>query len=233
MRPARGRATSQDVSKAADDIAGATAASDALRDWEAMRQSADIQFAPLPETPPQPTPGWLKALGEVLQAIFEPVARFLGLSWPVLQWVLGGLALLLIGWLAWRILRPLLDRRRQREGAPEPEWTPDRQAATALLDDADRLAAQGRYGEATHLLLQRSVEHIAEARPGWLEPASTAREIARLPMLPRAAAQAFGEIAGRVERSLFALRDLDAADWQAARAAYADFALADLKRTER
>jgi len=33
-------------------------------------------------------------------------------------------------------------------------------------------------------------------------------------------------IAERVERSLFALRRLGADDWQAARAAYADFALA-------
>jgi hypothetical protein len=221
------------VSRAADDIAGATAASDAARDWQAVRQTGDIQFAPLAETPPKPPPGWMKALGEFLQSVFEPVARFLGLSWPVLQWILAGLAVLLIAWLAWRILSPILKRTRPTPDAPEAEWTPDRQAATALLDDADRLAAAGRYGEAAHLLLQRSVEHIAAARPDWLEPASTAREIARLPMLPRAAARAFGEIAGRVERSLFALRDLDAADWQAARTAYADFALADLKGTAR
>lgn len=221
------------MSKAADDIAGATAASDALRDWQAVRDTGDIQFVPLAETPPKPPPGWMQALGEFLQAVFEPVARFLGVTWPVLQWILAGLAVLLVGWLAWRILQPLLNRKRRRDDAPEAEWTPDRQAATALLDDADRLAAEGRFGEAVHLLLQRSVEHIATARPGWLEPASTAREIARLPLLPRAAARAFGEIAGRVERSLFALRELDAADWQAARAAYADFALADLKGTAR
>ncbi|MEY4721258.1 MAG: hypothetical protein RIQ46_983 [Pseudomonadota bacterium] len=233
MRAARGRATSHAVSKGADDIAGATAAADAARDWAAVRKSADIQFAPLAESPPRPPPGWLKALGEFLQAVLEPVGRLLGLSWPVLQWILAGLAIVLVAWLGWRVLRPLLARQRRGEQAPEPEWTPDRQAAKALLDDADRLAAQGRYGEATHLLLQRSVDHIAEARPGWLEPASTAREIARLPMLPRAAAHAFAEIAGRVERSLFALRDLDAADWQAARAAYADFALADLKGAAR
>ena len=38
----------------------------------------------------------------------------------------------------------------------------------------------------------------------------------------------FATIAGRVESSLFALRALGAEDWQAARAAYADFALARL-----
>ena len=36
----------------------------------------------------------------------------------------------------------------------------------------------------------------------------------------------------RVERSLFALRDLDSADWQASRAAYADFALQDFRTME-
>jgi hypothetical protein len=113
----------------------------------------------------------------------------------------------------------------------QPEWTPDRADAVALLEDADRLAAEGRYGEAAHLLLQRSVRHIAEARPDWLQPASTAREIAVLPMLPERARRAFAAIAERVERSLFALRELDLADWQAARAAYADFALERFQHT--
>jgi hypothetical protein len=39
-----------------------------------------------------------------------------------------------------------------------------------------------------HLLLQRSVHHIAEARPDWLLPASTAREIAGFPGPARARA---------------------------------------------
>ncbi len=102
---------------------------------------------------------------------------------------------------------------------------PDRDEALALLEDADRLAAAGRFDEATHLLLRRSVSQIAGARPDWVHPASTAREIAAISALPDAARRAFALIAGRVERSLFALRALDAADWQAARAAYADFAL--------
>ena len=54
----------------------------------------------------------------------------------------------------------------------------------------------------------------------------TAREIATLQELSQAARGAFTTIAERVERSLFALRSLSADDWQAARAAYAEFALA-------
>ena len=117
---------------------------------------------------------------------------------------------------------------RERLEEEEPEWAPDRGDAVALLEEADRLAAQGLFDEATHLLLKRSVRHIADARPDWLNPASTSREIAALPMLPARAREAFGTIAVRVERSLFALRVLDREDWEASRAAYADFALAEI-----
>jgi hypothetical protein len=207
-------------------IAGSAAAQDALGDWQAVRADAAIQYAPLPPiAPPQPPP-WLKLIGEWLRAIFEPLGRFLGLSWPVLQAILVVLALLIAGFVLWRlVIEPLLGLRRRAPDAAEPGWTPDRAAAVALLEDADRLAAEGRYGEAVHLLLRRSVHHIAAARPDWLLPASTAREIASLPMLPEPARQAFSIIAVRVERSVFALRDLDPGDWQAARQAYADFAL--------
>ena len=71
--------------------------------------------------------------------------------------------------------------------------------ATLFLTDA--LAAQGRYDAATHLLLKRSVGQIAAARPGLVEPATTARELAALGALPDAARAAFGIIAVRVERS--------------------------------
>lgn len=209
-------------------IAGATAAADAARDWQAVRADAAIQYAPLPPFKPPEPPGWLKLLGEWLRAIFEPVGEAIGLSWPVLEKLLIALAVLGLLLLIWRLATPLLARRRRSPSAPESDWAPGRAAAEALLEDADRLAAEGRYGEAVHLLLRRSVGHIAEARPEWLLPASTAREIAALPMLPERARRAFGAIATRVERSLFALRDLDAADWTAARSAYADFALAEL-----
>ena len=210
-------------------IAGATSAADAARDWQAMRADADIQYAPVPPIKPPEEPEWLKTLSEWLRAIFEPLGQALGMSWPVVEKILIALAILLVLWLVWRLIQPLLERMREAKPEAVPEWAPDRSAAVALLDDADRLAAQGQFGEAVHLLLQRSVGHISEARPDWLMPASTAREIAAFPMLPERARQAFGAIATRVERSLFALRDLDATDWTAARAAYADFALADLK----
>ena len=205
-------------------IQGAEAAESAVRDWQAVHGDASIQFAPVPplRLPPPETPGWVKWLGDLL----EPIARALGMSWPTFKWVLLALAIAAALYALWRLSEPLRERAPRGEGeAADPGWTPDRDAALALLEDADRLAAEGRYDEAAHLLLQRSVHHIASARPDWVHPATTAREITAIPALPGAARSAFAVIAGRVERSLFALRALDLSDWQAARAAYADFAL--------
>lgn len=211
-------------------VQDAGSAASAVDDWKAVRAAADIQYSPLPRVkapnPPQDIPEWLKALGRFLEGIFAPIGRMLGMSWPIFQYVLiaigGGLVLFLL----WRMaLEPLIDRWRNRsDPAEEIHWTPDRAEALALLSDADRLAAEGRFGEAAHLLLRRSVHQIRDARPDWLNAASTAREIAVLPALPEAGRRAFGVIAERVERALFALRDLDAGDWNAARTAYAQFA---------
>lgn len=216
------------VSTAAPVIEGATAAQDAARDWQAVNADPTIQYAPITiPTPPSEPPSWLKALGEFFEALFGPIGRALGMSWPVLQWVLLGLAVLAVLWLVWRIVSPLIDRQRLKAaavGAPE-SWVPGQEQARALLAEADRLAADGRFDEATHLLLRRSVEHIADAKPEWVRRASTAREIAAISGLSDSARATFGLIATRVERSLFALRRLDAGDWQAAREAYASFAL--------
>lgn len=224
------------VTVAGGQIAGSAAASDAASDWEAVRHSADIQYAPLPAlkpVDPPHMPEWLRALGEaigrLLEAIFGPLGRLLGVSWPAFQWILIGLAAVLALFLLWRALALLAERWRRRNGEEQvAQWLPTQAEALALLEDADRLAGEGRFGEAAHLLLRRSVSHIRDAHPDWLRPASTAREIAVLPMLPAAGRTAFATIAERVERSLFALRDLDRDDWAAARSAYAAFACMEL-----
>lgn len=217
-----------------------------------MRADRSIQFEPTPydlpvkplanqpgevaplhpaNVPPPKPPHEPSTLGEAVRAIFEPIGKALGIAWPVMQWVLVGLGLALAAWLAWRLLAPWLERRALAQAIEAEEaaaWVPDRDQASALLDDADALAAAGRYDEATHLLLTRSVEHIASARPEWVLPASTTREISAIVSLPARARTAFGLIAQRVERSLFAMRSLDRDDWLAARAAYSDFALEQL-----
>lgn len=208
--------------------------------WQELRADDDVQFAPvtIPEIPPR-EPNWferlLADLIEFLAELLAPIGRALGASWWWLQWVLVALVAAFALVLLVRLLAPGWARRGKQaaEAAAQDEWRPDTAASLALLEDADRLAAEGRFDEATHLLLQRSVGHISAARPDWTRPSSTARELAALPALPDAARSAFSVIAERVERSLFALRSLDRADWEAARAAYAQFALARFDQRER
>lgn len=210
------------------DLAGGSAARDFARDWQGVRADGDIQYAPVEMPKPRELPAWLQALSDFLKQAWNAFLEFFGafgVSSTVIIWILVAIGVALAALLIWRILSPGPRLRRQPEIA-EPEWAPDAAEALGLLEDADQLAAQGRFDEAAHLLLQRTVVQIREARPGLLEPSSTAREISTMPALPEAARRAFGVIAGRVEMSLFALRGLNAEDWQAARSAYAQFALA-------
>lgn len=209
---------------------GAKQAGDALAAWRAVRADPAIQFAPIKYNPPPPreNPEWLQALIKWLESLFKPVGEALGMSWPVMWKVLLGLAVVLLLAVLWRWLAPLMGRKGVDKAEAMPEWAPNREAALALLEDADRLASAGHYDEAAHLLLQRSVRQIADARPDWLAPSSTAREIALLPGLGPRARGAFALIAGRVERGFYALIPLDAEDWSAARDAYAEFALAEI-----
>jgi hypothetical protein len=209
------------VTTGAQAIKGATAAQDATRDWEAVRKLPDIQYVPLPTPKAPKTPDWLEALGKFLSSLIEP---FGAIGWA-LAYLLGAAVVAGILYFLWRLLEPLFDRAPKAPAPEDQGWAPDRSEALALLEDADRLAAEGRFDEATHLLLRRSVAQIAGARPDWVHPASTAREIAAIGALPDSARRAFATISTRVERSLFALRQLDLADWTAAREAYAAFAL--------
>ena len=191
--------------------------------WRSVRDNPDLQFAPVQMPEQAPPPDWWLRFLEWLGDVMAPVAALFVAVWPILKWVLLAALIALVLYALYRLIDPATLRRRPRQDRQE-EWVPEQQAALALLEEADRLAAEGRFDEATHLLLMRSVGQIAEARPDLVDPSSTAREIAAEPELGDKARSAFAVIAERVERSLFALRSLSAEDWQAARAAYADFA---------
>lgn len=219
----------------ADAASGAAPASAAPSGWQDVRGNPDIQFEELQFTPPEPPePSWfLEVLGTIMEflfGLFAPLGQALGVSWPVLQWILLALLAGFVLFLLYRFIGPLAGRNaRTKAQRDDPEWQPDEQETLALLEDADRLAAEGRFDEATHLLLKRSVGQIAKARPDWVEPSSTARELAALPALSDKARSAFAIISDRVERSLFALTALNRQDWEMARSAYANFALARIE----
>lgn len=218
--------------------AAATPPIDPPAGWQDLRGDPAVQFAPveIPDTPP-PEPNWLQRLlnelFEFLADLLGPVGAALGGAWWWLQWALLAVVAAFAVLLLVRLYAPGFARRKRDDRATDSAeaWQPDRAASLALLEDADALAAAGLFDAATRLLLQRSVLHIASARPDWVEPSSTARELAALPALPGPARTAFAAIVQRVERSAFALRALDRSDWEAARAAYTEFALARLAPT--
>ncbi|HEX8621530.1 MAG TPA: DUF4129 domain-containing protein [Allosphingosinicella sp.] len=222
----------KDAADAADGLAAA---------HDALRADPSIQFT-LPAVPPPPEPPrWLSGLGKWLGEALGPVGRFfnwLGGFMPdapfarFLLWTVLAIAAVALAWAIYERLRHgewRLPRRRRAEsvdpGPLEEGWAPDAAPARSWLREADALAAQGRYAEAVHHLLFRSIEDIARRRPRLVRPALTSRELAAAEVLPPPARSLFARIAGLVERSLFGGRPVEAGDWTAARAAYADLVL--------
>jgi hypothetical protein len=205
----------------------------------ALRADPSIQFTMQPIKPPAPPPAWLTNFFHWLA--YGPVGRFF--SWlarfmpdaPIARGLLWVLLAVLAVTLLWVIVVRVREgqwrlphRRRATAVLAEPEedsWAPDAAPVRAWLNEADLLAAEGRYAEAVHHLLFRSIEDIARRRPRLVRPALTSRELAAAEAVPAPARDLFARIARLVERSLFGGRPVSLDDWTGARAAYANFAL--------
>jgi hypothetical protein len=184
-----------------------------------LRTHSDIQFD-LPHAKPPEIPEWVGWLG-----------KFFAQIGPYGGWIFWGLLAAGVGLLAWMIYVTFIRGRQSREVTATPEhdaaaWRPAEKVARALLAEADAMAAAGNYDAAARLLLHRSLEDIQSRRPKALRPALTSREIARIPVLPDLVRGAFVAMATPVERSLFGGRALARGDWEEARSAYGEFALA-------
>lgn len=206
----------------------------------ALKADPSIQFN-LTTAPADPeTPQWLKSLLEWLGELFEPVGRFLkwiGSFMPdapvarILLWSVLAIAAVAILWAIYERIRtgewrlPSWRRAPFPDSEPGEEWAPDVSPAVEWLREADALAEQGRYAEAVHHLLFRSIEDISRKRPDIVRPALTSREIGAATAIPAHARDLFVGIVRLVERSLFGGRPVNRDDWTGARAAYADFAL--------
>lgn len=190
-----------------------------------VRADESLQFDRTGYVAPE-IPAWLSWIGDALRAL-APLLE-------VLFWI--GLALAVCA-LAFVIIREILKLRlppakaKPPAAVPDPVWQPDETMARNLLSEVDGLAAEGRFAEAAHLLLLRSVEDIELRRPRALKVSLTSREIAGFAGLPDSARPAFTRIAQVVERSLFAGRTLDADDFAECRRAYEAFALPGSWRT--
>lgn len=207
-------------------FAGPPPSPDALKAAQrALMRDPTLQFSFDKAAQPAVThlPHWL-------QALLEALGKGFGLIAPVLGWIfVGGLALALLAVLFF-IGREFVQARwpdlfKRKPPAPKPAaWRPEAAVARALLDEADKLAAAGRYAEAVRLILHRSIEEIEGRRPRLVKPAYTAREIGRLSDIPENARGVFVGIAGVVEKSFFGGQTLDANGFAACRRAYESFA---------
>jgi hypothetical protein len=183
----------------------------------ALLKSRGIQFDFQSIAPPKPPP-WAEGL-----------ARFLAWIAPFLKYVLWiGLALG-AAFLLWIIIRELLSDlpRKKRIVVPATDWRPEPAAARELLADADTLAKAGRFEEAIHLLLFRSIEDLTKRRPGRVRPALTSRDIAALEAIPADARSAFSRLAQAVEMTFFGGRPAGEDAFGEARRDYEAFAFAE------
>jgi hypothetical protein len=210
--------------------------------YKGLRADPSVQFNLTPANPQPKPPAWLEALGRWLKHyLFEPIGKalqWIGSFFPdapyarVFLWTVLGVAVLALAWAIynrlrhgeWRLKLPRLTT--PADLSAEEEWLPDEIPARSWLEEADELARQGRYAEAAHHLLFRSIDDISSRRPNLVRPALTSREIAAAQGIPERARELFAAIARLVERSLFGGRAVGESDWLEARGAYSDFALA-------
>lgn len=184
---------------------------------KALLKARGLQLDFQPDVTPPP-PSWLKPLAEFLQAIA-----------PVLKYVFWGGLILFAAVVLYLVLREVLPDfgPKKRTRVEMADWRPAPEQARALLEDADALARAGRFEEAIHLLLFRSIDELSGRRPGVVKPALTSRDIAELPALPPDARDAFVRLAQAVETTFFGGRPAGEQAFGAARADYEAFAFAE------
>jgi len=193
-----------------------------------VRADSRLQFVFPSVTPPPKPPHWLVALSQGLMVVF----KLIGSLWPVLKvviWLVIVTALITgvvyLALFAWRCRRRSSRAPKKTVAMALEAWRPSEGQARALLAEADAMAAAGRFEEAAHLLLLRSVEDIQNRRPAAVRPSLTSRDIANLDALPAAARDAFSTIAAVVEASWFGGQSVDADGFIRCRRVYEAFAL--------
>ena len=193
----------------------------------ALLKQADLQFQLSQTTPPRsPLLDWLAKVLKPVGDALAPALRAMSPMAPYIFW--GGVAigaafiLFLIGQRLFAVNRGLTMGGLKLNGGLEP-WRPASDQARALIEEADRLAAEGRFIEAAHLILLRSIQDIQARRPRAVAVSLTSRDIARLEALPPPARTLFAGIAEAVEISLFGGRALDGEGYARCRDAYKSF----------
>ena len=165
----------------------------------------------------------------------NPIAQFFASLFQAIAQVAGYLLILLIIIAIFASLYLVLGERftlrgkqKEKDADPDlsmaPDLRPEQKRARALLEDADALAAQGKFAEAVHLLLFRSIDDIQSMKGGIIDRSLTSREIGALGVLPEPVRDTLLPIIRIVERSFFGGQDVTETGWREARASYEHFA---------
>ncbi|HKV12164.1 MAG TPA: DUF4129 domain-containing protein [Thermoanaerobaculia bacterium] len=143
----------------------------------------------------------------------EPAAGTASLASMTVYLLVGIAVILLVVW----ILMEGADRRAKVEPAKADGGGGDEPALEGrdfALDDATRLASQGLYAEAMHVLLLIAIHQVAERSRATLPASRTSRELVRLLPLGADSREAFGEMVRAVELTLFGGAPAGAQDYQ-------------------
>lgn len=192
-----------------------------LQDAELQLERPEQEIEPVDT---RPSPGWLQAIGRFLDSL-GPIFQIA--FWLAAALIIAGILYFLFGEAIRLRFGGRSQAREKREDDVLQDLRPDAAAARSLLEEADALAREGRFAEAVHLLLFRSIEDIQERIEGGVSASLTAREISSLTRLPERAKRALRPITQVVERSFFGGRPVDEAGWQEARRSYEDFAFGE------
>jgi hypothetical protein len=139
----------------------------------------------------------------------------------VLLWVAGAFGVVfLIAMLAESVSGGALERGRDSR-APGTAGHGAASGPRASLITADELAADGRYTEAMHQLLQDTVAALRRRLAAEISDALTSREILRALALRQAEHDALRDMIARVEQTWFAQRRAAVDDYHAVRASFA------------
>jgi len=210
------------MADSASVASGAGAADPVAAAHQSLLQQPRLQFEFEALPPPPQLPEWFRAF-----------LRFLGSLQPVFEILFWIAIAALVGAILYFVVREVVRHYRQKgptaAGVDDRimDWRPPVARARALLSDADRLAAEGHFAEAVHLLLFRSIDDIDAKRPNAVKPALTSRDILDLTGLPAAARKALSRLVATVEWSFFGGRPVEAQDFAACRRAYEEFAFPD------
>jgi len=191
------------------------------RAYRSVKRNEAYQYELAEPIPRKPPSAFERALGKFFNAIFSFLAPLLELIFWIGLGALAVGALYLIGLAVYetRFAKPT---QSKKEEAEIPLYQPAEAQARILLDEVDRLAAEGRYGEAVHTLLFRSIQDIDRNRPNVVRRSLTAREIGSLSVLTVEARTAFSTIAGVSELAHFGGVSVNKTGFETARNAYAD-----------